>query len=106
MKLKNNIIIIIAISVVLVIAFCFVWSSYNRNQKVAINSPEQTNNLPEGEIYQPRPVVLEFMGGEEQKEINIAVPKSERIQVVERDASGTPTVYRIIKSDGDIVTEY
>ena len=46
------------------------------------------------------------MAEEEKNMLNIAVLPTEKIQVVKRGQTGNSMVYRIIRSDSDILIEY
>lgn len=65
-----------------------------------------TDNLPDDGYYHKRPIKLELMNETEKSSFGISTSSAERVQVLERDASGNPTVYRLISSDADILTEY
>ncbi len=54
--------------------------------------------------YGPKPVPLEFMNENDVSEKKLAT--GTRMQVLERNASGTVTAYKIIKDDKDILKEW
>jgi len=53
-----------------------------------------------------KPLKLELMTPEEKASFHLATNTAQRIQVLERDANGKITVYRLIKKDSDILKEY
>ena len=55
-------------------------------------------------LNEEKPIATEFMTDDEKTKEQID-PKY-KIQIIERDASGTVSVYKVIKSDTDIVKQY
>ena len=62
--------------------------------------------IPNDGYYHKKPIKLELMTEQEKLSFGISTSTSERAQVLERDASGKPTVYRLIFSNSDILKEY
>lgn len=62
--------------------------------------------VSDSEMYKPKPIPLEMMNNQEKENLNISTTNGDRIQVLQRNADGSISVYRIINSDADIVTEY
>jgi hypothetical protein len=80
--------------------------SNNPVREAAKEPAVSVDSVPESEFYQPKPIKLELMQETEQAKFNIATSSKNRIQVLKRDADGNITVYKIINSDSDIMTEY
>lgn len=106
MKTKN-IITILILFLFLVVAYLILSGllPLNSERKNVVTISEYSNLSPDI-FYKPQPVELEFMTEEEKNMLNIAVLPTEKIQVVKRDQIGNSMVYRIIRSDSDILTEY
>ena len=106
MKTKN-IITILILFLFLVVAYLMLSGllPLNSERKNVVTISEYSNLSPDI-FYKPQPVELEFMAEEEKNMLNIAVLPTEKIQVVKRGQTGNSMVYRIIRSDSDILTEY
>jgi len=63
-------------------------------------------SAPSDGYYHKKPIKLELMTDQEKLSFGISTSTSERAQVLERDASGKPTVYRLVFSNSDILNEY
>lgn len=91
LKMDKKKIIVIA-SAVLVILLIII--------SLVIYKNKQAKNLEEMN-KQEKVFVPEFMSAEEKAKLEI--PADAKIQAVTRDANGEVSVYRVIKSDSDIV---
>lgn len=98
---KNKKILIIsslALMVLIIIVVIFVSGHKSSGNKALNNSGS--------EVVLPPKVVgatPEFLTDSEKTQLGI--PAAEKIQTLERDASGAVTVYKIIKNDSDIVSD-
>ena len=88
--MKKKQILIIAILVLVVAAIIFALLFNNRKEIMPDNGNEN--------IYQP-----EFMTLEEKE--SFSLPEESKIQVLKRSEDGGVSVYRIIRSDSDVVTD-
>ena len=85
---KKKIIIIAAASLALILIIISVIFIYQRNKANQANKNEQ--------VFTP-----DFLSTAEKAKLNI--PADAKIQAVTRDSKGEVNVYRIIKSDADVV---
>jgi hypothetical protein len=88
---KKKIIIIASASLVLILIIVSIIFIYQKNKT------NQANNLNKnGQVFTP-----DFLSTAEKAKLNI--PTDAKIQAVTRDSKGVVKVYRIIRSDSDIV---
>lgn len=93
------------LAAVLIILEVFVYCQNFKPQPIPTGTVS-TDTLPDDGYYHKKPIKLELMNEAEKSSFGISTSSAERVQVLERDASGNPTVYRLISSDADILTEY
>ena len=89
LKDKKNLIIAGVVAIILVTALILVL--VDRNQGDKTTSPEAALPAPE------------FLSAEEKAGFKLS--DNVKAQVLGRDASGTPTIYRLINADEDIITD-
>lgn len=89
---KKNLIIIGFVVLILVIALILAITNRQKTEK------EQAGIPTAGETTGPQ-----FMTSAEKADLRVS--DDIKAQVLNRDASGTPTVYKIIKTDSDVVTD-
>lgn len=93
------------ILVLILVCVCIYCCRFNK----PLSIPTRTisvDTIPDDGMYHKKPIKLELMTDTEKDSFGLSTSSPQRAQVLERDASGTPTVYRLIYSDSDILTEY
>lgn len=85
---KKNLIIFGAVGLILIVAIILTIISRQK-----INSAKPANNLP----------APEFLTAQEKAHFKL--DNNVKAQVLNRDASGTPTVYKLINTDYDIIAD-
>lgn len=83
----------------------------NTQETKATNTPEaavdvNTLSPEETATYKPQPITLEWMTLEEKNSFGINTSTPSRIQILKREANGQIEVYKIIKTDSDILKEF
>lgn len=98
-------VVLLAIILIITGVFCYC-RYYHKSLPIPINNIITTDTVPNDGYYHKKPIKLELMTDTEKSSFGISTNTPERAQVLERDASGKPTVYHLIFSDSDILTEY
>ncbi len=90
---KKNIIIAGLLALILIVALILALTDRQSGKGNQASSPGTGTSLP----------APQFMTAEEKASFKL--DSSVKAQVLVRNASGTPTIYRLISSDADIVTD-